>query len=80
MTNASPPGFTQMDDSTLLRTRELMRAELERLPPNSAEYTALAARCDASLNELVERARVAWAREQGRTDERDDARPPAGRG
>ena len=50
MTDASPPGFTQKDDSTLLRTREQMRAELERLPPNSAEYAALAELCNASLN------------------------------
>jgi hypothetical protein len=39
-----------------------MRAELQRLPPHSPGYAALTARYDASLDELVERARKAWAR------------------
>jgi hypothetical protein len=38
-----------------------MRAELQRLSPHSAAHAALAARYDASLDELVERARNAWA-------------------
>jgi hypothetical protein len=38
-----------------------MRAELQRLSPHSAARAALAARYDASLDELVERARNAWA-------------------
>ena len=54
------PDFTRLDDSALLRTREQMRAELQRLSPHSAAHTALAARYDASLDELVERARKAW--------------------
>jgi hypothetical protein len=39
-----------------------MRAELQRLPPHSPCHAALTARYDASLDELVERARKAWAR------------------
>jgi hypothetical protein len=62
MTDTSPPDFTQMDDSALLSTREQMRTELQRLPPNSARHAALAALCDASLDELVDRARLAWTR------------------
>ena len=46
-----------------LRTREQMRAELQRLPPHSPGHAALAARYDASLDELVERARTAWMRD-----------------
>lgn len=57
-----PPDFTQLDDTTLLSKREQMRAELQRLPPYSADHAALAARYDASLDELVERARKAWTR------------------
>ena len=56
------PDFTQLDDSALLRTREQMRAELQRLPPHSPGHATLAACYDASLDELVERARKAWAR------------------
>ena len=54
--------FTQLDDTALLRTREQMRAELQWLPPRSPGHAALAARYDASLDELVERARKAWTR------------------
>ena len=57
---AEPLDFTRLDDSALLRTREQMRAELQRPSPHSAAHTALAARYDASLDELVERARKAW--------------------
>jgi hypothetical protein len=57
-----PLDFTQLDDTALLSTREQMRAELQRLPPHSADHTALAAQYDASLDELVERARKAWTR------------------
>lgn len=57
-----PPDFTQLDDTALLSTREQMRAELQRLPPHSADHAVLAARYDASLDELVERARKAWTR------------------
>ncbi len=53
--------FTRLDDSALLSAREQMRAELERMPPHSAGHAALSARYDASLDELVERARRAWA-------------------
>jgi hypothetical protein len=57
-----PPDFTQLDDTALLRAREQIRAELQRLPPHSPGHAALAARYDASLDELVERARRAWTR------------------
>jgi hypothetical protein len=59
---AKPPDFTALDDTALLRTREQMRAELQRLPPHSPCHAALTARYDASLDELVERARKAWTR------------------
>jgi hypothetical protein len=55
-----PPDFTQLDDTALLRAREHMRAELQRLPPHSPGHAALTARYDASLDELVDRAREAW--------------------
>lgn len=56
------PDFTQLDDTALLSAREQMRAELQRLPPHSPGHAALTARYDASLDELVERARRAWTR------------------
>ena len=56
------PDFAQLDDVALLGAREQMRAELKRLPPHSPGHAALTARYDASLDELVERARKAWAR------------------
>jgi hypothetical protein len=56
------PDFTQLDDTALLSAREQMRAELQRLPPHSPGHVALTARYDASLDELVERARRAWTR------------------
>jgi hypothetical protein len=55
------PDFTRLDDTALLSTREQTRAELQRLPPYSAAHAALTARSDASLDELVKRARNAWA-------------------
>ena len=58
----SAPDFTQLDDTALLSAREQMRAELQRLPPHSPGHAALTARYDASLDELVERARSAWTR------------------
>ena len=57
-----PPDFTQLDDTALLAAREQMRAELQRLPPHSPGHAVLTARYDASLDELVERARNAWTR------------------
>ena len=56
------PDFSGLDDSALLSARAEMRAELEGLPPLSAAHAALSAWYAASLNELVERARTAWAR------------------
>jgi len=57
-----PPDFTQLDDTALLAVREQMRAELQRLPPHSPGHAALAARYDASLDVLVDRACKAWTR------------------
>ena len=59
-----PSDFTQLDDTALLAAREQMRAELQRLPPHSASHAALTACYDASLDELVERARKAWTRDK----------------
>ena len=61
-TGEDPPDFTQLDDTALLAAREQMRAELQRLPPHSPGHAVLTARYDASLDELVERARNAWTR------------------
>jgi hypothetical protein len=60
-----PSDFTRLDDTALLRAREQMRAELQRLPPHSPGHAALTARYDASFGELVERARKAWTRTSG---------------
>jgi hypothetical protein len=57
-----PDDFAQLDDSALLTWRAEARAELERLPPRSDSREALSALYDASLDELVERARKAWAK------------------
>ena len=54
--------FTRLDDSALLTWRADTRAELERLPPTSPSYAALAARYDLSTEEVTERARKAWSR------------------
>jgi hypothetical protein len=59
-TSSKPADFTRLDDSALISARMQMRAELERLPPGSADHAALSALCDASFDELVERARRAW--------------------
>jgi hypothetical protein len=67
--------FTVLDDSALLSRRAQMRAELERLPPGSPGYAALATLYDASTQEVNERARQAWS-SQGRSPQ---ARPGAGR-
>jgi hypothetical protein len=61
-TSRNPDSFTQLDDSALLTWRARTRAELERLPPRSAAHQALSALYDASLDELVKRARSAWAK------------------
>ena len=61
-TSRQPADFTRLDDSALISARAQMHAELERLPPGSADHATLSALCDASLGELVERARRAWTR------------------
>jgi hypothetical protein len=54
--------FTQLDDSALLSRRAEMRAELERLPPGSADHAALSALYNKSTEEVNVRAAKAWAR------------------
>jgi hypothetical protein len=54
--------FALLDDSALLSRRAEMRADLERLPPASADRAALAELYDLSTEEINERAREAWAR------------------
>jgi hypothetical protein len=61
-TSDEPGDFTRLDDSALLSWRARARTELERLRPRSAAREALSALYDASLDELVERAREAWAK------------------
>ena len=61
-TSDEPADFTRLDDSALLSWRARARTELERLRPRSAAREALSALYDASLDELVERARKAWAK------------------
>jgi hypothetical protein len=61
-TSDEPADFTRPDDSALLSWRARARTELERLPLRSASRKALSALYDASLDELVERARKAWAK------------------
>ena len=60
-TSHAPGDFAELDDSALLTWRARTRAELERLAPKSASREALSALYDASLDEVVERARTAWA-------------------
>jgi hypothetical protein len=60
--NDQPPDFTKLDDSALLSARAQMRAELERLPLNSAAHAALVRVYDTSTAEVNDRARRAWAR------------------
>ena len=55
------PDFTKLDDSALLSFRAHMRAELDRLPPNSAGHAALTRVYDTSTEEINDRARKAWA-------------------
>lgn len=50
-----------LDDSALLTWRAEARAELERLPPASPGYAALAALYDMSTEEVTARARRAWS-------------------
>jgi len=54
--------FTELDDTALLSRRAQMRAELERLPPGSADRAALAALYDRSTAEVNARAAEARAR------------------
>lgn len=54
------PDFTQLDDSALISRRAEMRAELERLPPHSADHDALSRAYDASTEEIDDRARMTW--------------------
>jgi hypothetical protein len=72
MSTSDESDFTSLDDNALFSTREQVRAELERLPPHSAAHAALSARYDASLDELVERARRAWTRPDGEGYPMDD--------
>jgi hypothetical protein len=60
-TRDQPDDFTLLDDSALLAWRAQARLELDRLP-RSARREALSARYDASLDELVKRARRAWTK------------------
>lgn len=53
--------FTRLDDSALLAWRAQARAELERLPPASPGYAALAVLYDKSTTEVNDRARRAWS-------------------
>jgi hypothetical protein len=52
--------FRLLDDAALLSRRARMRMELERLPPASPGYIALAALYDKSTIEVNDRARKAW--------------------
>ncbi len=61
-TSRKPDSLTELDDSALLTWRAGTRVELERLPPFSAAHQALSALYDASMDELVERARSVWAK------------------
>lgn len=70
--------FTVLDDSALLSRRARMRAELERLPPGSPGYAALARLYDASTQEVNERARQAWSRASS-SQASSQARSPQGR-
>lgn len=64
MSSDQLPDFTRFDDSALLSMRAGMRAELERLPANSAARAALTRVYDASTTEVTDRARKAWAGDQ----------------
>jgi hypothetical protein len=54
--------LTRLDDTALLSMRAEMRAELERLPPASADHAELTALYDRTTEEVDDRARRAWAR------------------
>jgi hypothetical protein len=62
MSISEEPDFSQLDDSALISMRELMRGELERLPPRSRDHAELAARYDLTTTEMNERARAAWSK------------------
>jgi hypothetical protein len=66
--------LTQLDDTALLTWRAQARAELERLPPASPGYAALAALYDRSTSEVNDRARKAWPKacERARTGQARD--------
>jgi hypothetical protein len=59
--NDEPSDFPLLDDSALLVRRAEMRAELERLPPDSPGHAALTALYDKSTQEINDRARSAWS-------------------
>jgi hypothetical protein len=61
----SSNNLAQLDDTALLAWRAQTRAELERLPPASPGYAALAALYDKSTAEVNDRARQAWRRASG---------------
>jgi hypothetical protein len=52
--------FAEMDDSTLISRRQEIRAQLEQLPPHSADHGELQAIYDQSTEVINERARAAW--------------------
>ncbi len=62
MSISEEPDFSQLDDPALIRLREQMRGELERLPPRSPGHEELVVRYDLTTAELNERARAAWSR------------------
>jgi len=61
--------FTKLDDSALLSRRAELRAQLERLPPLSAEHAALTRVYTATTAEVTERARRAWTSERTSSDD-----------
>jgi hypothetical protein len=60
-TSDQPVDFAGLDDSALLAWRAKARDEIERLPPASPGYAALAALYDRSTLEVNERATKAWS-------------------
>ena len=62
MSASEDPDFRQLDDPELIRLREEMRDELDRLPAHSVARAELAARYDLTTAEFNERARAAWSR------------------
>lgn len=55
--------FTLLDDSALISRRAELRAELERLAAGSPGRAALAALYERSTEEIDDRARRAWSRD-----------------